>query len=95
MGIIVMLLDASLCFLRDATACPPDALYLLWNFFHFLGAIVDLNEYDRNVVASLLKLYLRELPEPLIPAKLNPKFEEATSESLPLLASVFVTECYY
>jgi hypothetical protein len=29
--------------------------------------VVDLSEQDPNTVASLLKLYLRELPEPLIP----------------------------
>ena len=31
------------------------------------GEVVDLCEQDPNTVASLLKLYLRELPEPLIP----------------------------
>ena len=31
------------------------------------GEVVDLSEQDPNTVASLLKLYLRELPEPLIP----------------------------
>ena len=29
--------------------------------------MLDLSEQDPNTVASLLKLYLRELPEPLIP----------------------------
>ena len=31
------------------------------------GDAVDLSGQDPNTVASLLKLYLRELPEPLIP----------------------------
>lgn len=48
-----------------------------------------MSDYDRNAIASLLKLYLRELPEPLIPVKLIPKFEAATSKSL----SVFVNHC--
>ena len=34
---------------------------------HSVGDVVDLSEQDPNTVASLLKLYLRELPEPLIP----------------------------
>ena len=33
----------------------------------FAGDTVDLSGQDPNTVASLLKLYLRELPEPLIP----------------------------
>jgi RalA-binding protein 1 len=40
---------------------------------------VDLSDYDPNTVASLLKLYLRELPEPLIPARLMPKFDALTN----------------
>ena len=64
------------------TACPLDTPFAVKSFSVFLGVVVDLNDYDRNVVASLLKLYLRELPEPLIPTKLNPKLEEAASESL-------------
>ena len=42
------------------------------------GEVVDLSDYDYNAVASLLKLYLRELPEPLIPQKLLTKMEAAT-----------------
>ena len=42
------------------------------------GEIVDLSDYDYNAVASLLKLYLRELPEPLVPQRLLSKMEAAT-----------------
>jgi hypothetical protein len=43
---------------------------------------VYLHEYEPNVVASLLKLYLRELPEPVLTTELMPKFEFASGESL-------------
>ena len=43
----------------------------------FEGNTVNLSEYDPNTVASLLKLFLREFPEPLIPPKLFPRFEAA------------------
>ena len=76
-------------------ACPPDTLSICYEFFLFLGVVVDLNDHDRNVVASLLKLYLRELPEPLIPVKLNPKLEEATSESLLTLSVLWLKVTYY
>jgi len=33
----------------------------------FLGANPDISDSDIHTVASLLKMYLRELPEPLIP----------------------------
>ncbi len=42
---------------------------------------MDLTEYDVNTVASLLKQYLRELPDPLIPLRLAPRLEAITSES--------------
>lgn len=48
----------------------------------YVGAIVDLSEYEVNAVASLLKLYLRELPEPLIPLVVIPQFEAIASKEL-------------
>ena len=41
---------------------------------------VYLHEHEPNTVASLLKLYLRELPEPVLTKELMPKFEEASSK---------------
>ena len=46
---------------------------------------VDLSDYDPNIVASLLKQYLRELPEPLISSV---RFESAASESKNLLCTL-------
>lgn len=37
----------------------------------------NLEEYEPNTVASLLKQYLRELPENLLTKELMPRFEEA------------------
>jgi hypothetical protein len=42
--------------------------------------VVDLDDYDPNVVASLLKQYLREFPEPLVSARITARLESATSE---------------
>ncbi|ELU07303.1 hypothetical protein CAPTEDRAFT_222246 [Capitella teleta] len=44
------------------------------------AANVYLHEYEPNVVASLMKLYLRELPEPVLTAELMPKFEQASAQ---------------
>ena len=46
------------------------------------GESVDLKDhlYDPNVIASTLKLYLRELPEPLIAPRLAAKFEAIASK---------------
>ena len=44
------------------------------------GVPVDLLEHEPNVVASLLKQFLRELPQPVLTTALMPKFEEASSE---------------
>lgn len=41
---------------------------------------MDLSDSDPNVIASLLKLYLRELPESLIPSRLIGRFESVTGE---------------
>lgn len=44
------------------------------------GVPVQLQEYEPSVVASLLKQFLRELPEPILTAELLPKFELASSK---------------
>ena len=41
---------------------------------------VYLPEYEPNIVASLLKQFLRELPEPVLSAVYTPKFEQASSK---------------
>ena len=48
---------------------------------------VYLPEYEPNVVASLLKQYLRDLPEPVLTDELMPKFEQASSESVVFVIS--------
>ena len=45
------------------------------------GATVYLVDHEPNVVASLLKLFLRELPEPVLTTKLVPKFEQASGQN--------------
>ena len=47
------------------------------------GVHVYLHEYEPNIVASLLKQYLRDLPEPVLTSELMPKFEQASSEYNP------------
>lgn len=44
------------------------------------GVPAYLYEHEPNVVASLLKQFLRELPEPVLTTALMPKFEEASSK---------------
>ena len=44
------------------------------------GQPVYLPEYEPNVIASLLKLFLRELPEPVLTTEYMPKFEQASSK---------------
>ena len=39
---------------------------------------VYLLDHEPNVVASLLKLYVRELPEPVLTTTLTPVFEQAS-----------------
>ena len=55
-------------------------MYSMMYLERFAGDLVDLSECDPNVVASLLKLYLRDLPEPIIPPRLLMKTESCTSE---------------
>ncbi|KAJ8036478.1 RalA-binding protein 1 [Holothuria leucospilota] len=43
------------------------------------GRSVNLTDYDVTVVTGLLKLYLRDLPEPVLTSELMPKFEEAAA----------------
>ncbi|XP_076463673.1 uncharacterized protein LOC143295884 isoform X2 [Babylonia areolata] len=43
------------------------------------GVVVDLIEHEPNIVASLLKQFLRELPQPVLTSTLMPKFEEAST----------------
>lgn len=50
---------------------------------------VYLHEHEPNIVASLLKLFLRELPEPVLTKELMPKFEEASGICF-LVFSLFV-----
>ena len=55
---------------------------LINNFrlFYILGKSVDLHEYEAEAVASLVKLYLRELPENILTAALVPKFNELSGK---------------
>lgn len=41
---------------------------------------MDLHEYEAEAVASLVKLYLRELPENLLTTALAPKFNELSGK---------------
>lgn len=45
-----------------------------------LGKSVDLHEYEPEAVASLVKLYLRELPENILTVALLPKFNELSGK---------------
>ena len=45
------------------------------------GETVYLEEHEPNIVAGVLKQFLRELPEPVLTNALVPKFEEASSKS--------------
>jgi len=46
------------------------------------GKSVDVTRYDVNVVAGLLKLYLRELPEPLLTFSLYENFRQPVDDPL-------------
>ncbi|KAJ8887837.1 hypothetical protein PR048_014055 [Dryococelus australis] len=45
--------------------------------------LVDLSDMHPNVVASVLKLYLRQLPEPLLTFRLYPEFDQSEPGSIP------------
>ena len=45
----------------------------------FAGELVDLSQCEIHTVASLLKQFLRELPDSIFTAYLNPKFDEVAS----------------
>ena len=51
-------------------------------FFSLLGKSVDLNEFEPEAVASLVKLYLRELPENILTTALLPKFNELSGKKV-------------
>ena len=46
----------------------------------FLGKSVDLTEYEAEAVTSLIKLYIRELPENILTSALLPKFNEISGK---------------
>lgn len=48
--------------------------------FSLLGKSVNLHEFEAEAVASLVKLYLRELPENILTAALLPKFNELSGK---------------
>ena len=52
------------------------------------GEPAFLEEHEPNIVAGVLKQFLRELPEPVLTNSLIPKFEEASSKLR--FSSVFV-----
>lgn len=59
-----------------------------------IGEAVDLSSCDANVVASLLKQYLRELPDSLLTSRLQDRFEQVTSEyDISLYVCMYVCEC--
>lgn len=46
-------------------------------------ALVDLYTYEPAVVASVLKLFLRELPDPVLTPRLMPRFEKVSADPTP------------
>ncbi|XP_047103760.1 rho GTPase-activating protein 45-like [Schistocerca piceifrons] len=52
----------------------------LCNAFEIGGDLVDLSDIHPNVIADVLKIYLRQLPEPLLSFKLYPDFVRLAKE---------------
>ncbi|CAN6639673.1 protein Ecm25p [Trichomonascus vanleenenianus] len=52
-------------------ASDPELLYILRDCYD-RNQLVDLDDYGPNLAASVLKLYLYELPEPILPASVIP-----------------------
>ena len=73
-------------FIRDLhaqsiTAYMEVFIYFVISFLIGEDPFENLDELaDINLVASVLKLYFRELPEPLFPTTLFPQFMECASE---------------
>ena len=73
---------------RPPTRCRPTLVFTLARSCWLLaGEEVDYVEYkDPHLVANLLKVYLRELPDPLLTFSLYPRFVEAASTCSSTLA---------
>lgn len=50
---------------------------------------VCLSEHGPHVVASLLKQFLRELPDPVLTSELSPKFEDAAGKQSTVCITCF------
>jgi hypothetical protein len=62
------------------TTVPANTLAELRKQFNDDVANTDLTEYEPAVIASILKKFLRELPDPVIPVQWYDKFIEASSK---------------
>lgn len=52
----------------------------LWQAFENGAELVDLSDVHPNVIANVLKLYFRQLPEPLLTFRLYPEFIKVAKE---------------
>lgn len=41
------------------------------------GKSVDLDDYEPNILAGLIKLFIRELTDTILPEEISQRFEEA------------------
>lgn len=48
----------------------------------FKGKTVDLDDFEPNILAGLIKLFIRELTDTLLPDEVAQKFEDAAGVSL-------------